>query len=154
MEEKLDLLTGINNIFVTDSVDPNTLSPLTLAFVGDGVYELVIRTLICERHNVSPNKLHKIAVKYDKATAQAALIESIYSELTPEEEAVYKRGRNTKSNTKAKNATAVDYRKATGFEALMGYLYLAGRTERMLEIIEKGTSLLGIPLKRGDNGIS
>ncbi len=116
--------------------DLRTYSPLTLAYIGDSIYDLVIRTLIVKHGNSQPNKLHKKASSMVKASAQAEMIEKLLPILTEEEMAVYKRGRNAKSYTKAKNATTLDYRKATGFEALMGYLYLKEDLERMIDLIK------------------
>lgn len=119
-------------------VDVRTYSPLALAFIGDGIYDLVIRTMIVRQGNCQPEKLHKQTSTLVKASAQSEMIDRIMELLTEEELSVYKRGRNAKSYTMAKNATMKDYRKATGFEALMGYLYLKNETERMMFLIKKG----------------
>lgn len=118
--------------------DIRTYSPLTLAYIGDSIYDLVIRTLIVKHGNSQPNKLHKKASALVKASAQAAMAEKLLPVLTEEELSIYKRGRNAKSYTMAKNATMLEYRKATGFEALMGYLYLKEETERMIDLIKMG----------------
>lgn len=102
------------------------------------MYEIVIRTVLVEKGNAQVNKLHQRASKLVKASAQSEIIEKLKEDLTEEELAVYKRGRNAKSYTMAKNATMSDYRRATGFEALMGYLYLTEQWERMLQLIKKG----------------
>lgn len=138
MGESLELLEQIKEAFQCGKVDVRAYSPLTLAYIGDAVYELVIRTVIVERANRAANELHKRAVKYVQAGVQAVMIEALLEELTPDEEAVYKRGRNAKTHTSAKNASIQDYRKATGFEALMGFLYLTGQTDRMLYLIRTG----------------
>ena len=117
-------------------------SPLTLAYIGDAVYDLIIRTVVVERANRSPKELHKATVKYVNAATQARMIEALEPELTEEETAVFHRGRNAKSGTSAKNASIVDYRKATGFEAVMGYLYLCEDFERMNVLICKGLESL------------
>ena len=119
-----------------------TYSPLTLAYIGDAVFDLVIRTVVVERGNTSANKLHHKTVTYVNARVQARMIEALMDELTEEEQMIYKRGRNAKSYTTAKNATVIEYRKATGFEALCGYLYLTGKQERMLSLIKKAISLV------------
>ena len=124
--------------FGLGETDLRTYSPLTLAYIGDAIYDLIIRTLIVERGNSQPNKLHKRASTLVKASAQAEMIERLLPVLTEEEMSIYKRGRNAKSYTMAKNATMLDYRKATGFEALMGYLYLKGELERMIDLIKTG----------------
>ncbi len=138
MEESLDFLQQIKDSFGLKEVDIRTYSPLTLAYIGDAVYDLIFRTMVVGKGNTSANKLHNKTVQYVKAPAQAQLIESILNRLTEEESSVYKRGRNAKPYTMAKNATMAEYKKATGWEALVGYLYLQGRMERILELIQIG----------------
>lgn len=141
MEESLKNINfkeQINAIMGTKDVDLRTYSPLTLAYVGDAVYDLIIRTLVVEHANQSPNNLHKIAVKYVSAKAQCMVVEAIAPMLTEEEESYYRRGKNGKPHSTAKNATVAEYHRATGFEALIGFLYLSGRNERMLELIKTG----------------
>lgn len=113
----------------------NTLSPLTLAFLGDSVYEMFIRTKILSGGNRPAKELHKIAVGYVKAKAQAEAAHKILGILNEEELAVYKRGRNTNIHTVPKNADMADYRHATALEALIGYLYLKDDDVRLLEIL-------------------
>ena len=98
----------------------------------------MIRTHVVSHGSMQVNKMHKKSASLVKAQTQAELIKILEPELTPLEHAAYKRGRNAKSVTMAKHATMIDYRMATGFEALMGYLYLTGRTERILELAKKG----------------
>ncbi len=133
---------GINSYilekFGIEPKDIRSYSPLTLAYIGDGVYDLIIRSMIVGEGNMRVNELNHRASEIVKAHAQSELIGRIMPALTEEELAVYKRGRNAKSATVAKNATVVDYRRATGFEALIGYLYLQDRTERMMELILQG----------------
>lgn len=138
MEESISLLTLIKKSFDLKEVDIRTYSPLTLAYIGDAVYDLIFRTDVVLQGNTSANKLHNKTVQYVKAPAQARLIESIMEELSEEEIAVYKRGRNAKPYTMAKNATMGEYKKATGLEALMGYLYLTDQMDRALQLIQKG----------------
>ena len=142
MEESVTILEAIKRDFACGEVDIRTYSPLALAYIGDAVYDLVIRTVVVERGNTSPNKLHKKAVAYVNARIQARMVEALLDELTEEEQTIYKRGRNAKSYTTAKNATVIEYRKATGFEALCGYLYLAGKQERMLSLIRRAIELV------------
>ena len=113
----------------------NTLSPLTLAFIGDSVYEMFIRTKILSLGNRPVNELHKIAVKFVKASAQAKAAHEIFEKLTEEEKNIYKRGRNTNIHTVPKNADMADYRHATALEALIGYLYTKGEEARLEEIL-------------------
>ena len=131
-------LSYLKELFALGNTDIKTYSPLTLAYIGDAVYEIVIRTVLVEKGNAQVNKLHQRAIKLVKASAQSEIIEKLKEDLTEEELAVYKRGRNAKSYTMAKNANMSDYRRATGFEALMGYLYLTEQWERMLQLIKKG----------------
>ena len=126
--------------------DIRTYSPLTLAYIGDAIFELVVRTVLVERKNTQAEKLHKAATQIVKAETQARMIEALKDSLTPEEMSAYKRGRNAKAVTRAKNATMADYRKATGFEALMGYLYLKGEMERMIELIHLGVEKAEVTL--------
>ena len=135
MEKSLILKEKFLNEFGLEEQDLRTYSPLTLAYIGDAIFELVVRTVLVERKNTQAEKLHKAATKIVKAETQALMIEAIKEELTEEELAVYKRERNAKAVTRAKNATMSEYRRATGFEALMGYLYLKGDIERMIELI-------------------
>lgn len=135
MEKSLGYL---REVFELENTDIRTYSPLTLAYIGDGIYELIIRTILVEKGNTQVNKLHQRASRLVKASAQSEMVESLKQYLTEEEMAVFKRGRNAKSFTTAKNATISDYRRATGFEALMGYLYLTEQWERMLELIRIG----------------
>ena len=146
MEESIDILDLIKKNFDLKEVDIRTYSPLTLAYIGDCVFDLIIRTVVVERGNEPANKLHHKTITYVKAQTQSAMIEALLPDLTEEELAVYKRGRNAKSYTSAKNASICDYRKATGLEALVGYLYLFGRTGRILELLKNGLHKLGMTL--------
>mgnify|MGYP002799589045 FL=1 len=110
----------------------------TLAYIGDAAYELVVRTVLVSRANTQVNKLHHAASNLVKAETQSRMIDVLEPHFTPEEEHIYKRGRNAKSYTSAKNASITDYRRATGFEAVMGYLYLKGEFTRMLDLIKLG----------------
>jgi ribonuclease-3 family protein len=116
--------------------DIKTYSPLTLAFIGDSIFDLIIRTAVVESGNAPVNKLHKRASSLVQASAQAELYHFLKDQLSEEETAIYKRGRNAKSFTSAKNAGVVEYRTATGLEALVGYLYLTDQMDRLLELIK------------------
>ena len=131
-------LMQLKELFHLEDQDLRSYSPLTLAYIGDGVYELVIRTILVKKGNCPVNRLHKKASSLVKAGAQSAIMEVIEEKLTPEELSVYRRGRNAHSPTMAKHATMADYRRATGFEALMGYLYLQEDYTRMLTLIRMG----------------
>ncbi len=110
--------------------DPRLLSPLALAFLGDGVYELLAREYLLAQGNAPAGRLHACTVELVSANAQAAAYQRIAPLLTPEEEAVFRRGRNANSTKCPKHTDPAVYRRATGVEALFGWLYLAGRTER------------------------
>lgn len=129
----------ILSAFEIEEKDIRTYSPLTLAFLGDSVYELIIRTLVVGKGNTSPAKLHRASSSFEKAAAQSALLDRIEEFLTEEEMEYVRRGRNSKPRTMAKNASAHDYLKATGLETLIGYLYIKGDEERLIELMKKGT---------------
>ena len=142
MEESVDLLPLVMKSFALKEVDIRSYSPLALAYIGDGVFDLVIRTVVVERGKAPVSRLHRSTASYVRAATQAAMIEALLPELTQEELAVYRRGRNAKPHTSAKNASLADYLKATGLEALIGYLYLLGRTQRLIELIKDGLEKL------------
>ena len=135
---ELPLFGQICTIFSLKEQDARQYSPLTLAYIGDAVYEMIVRTILVERGNAPVNVLHKHASKLVKAEAQADSYHRIKEMLSEEEMSVFRRGRNAKSYTSAKNATIGDYRVATGFEALFGFWYLTGQTERMLTVAKAG----------------
>lgn len=140
------ILVEINKQFSLDDVNPNSYSPLNLAYIGDSIVDVVVKTVIVERGNCPVNKLHKRTSDIVKATSQAKIYDFLKTSkmendeniLTEEEENIMRRGRNAKPFTKAKNASFGEYCKATGFEALVGYLYLKGNTERLVELIKLG----------------
>lgn len=117
--------------------DYTQLNGLALAYVGDAIYEIYIRDHLIEQGQTKPNSLHRMATHYVSAKAQASLIQAMLVGrlLTENEELMYKRGRNAKSHTSAKNADITTYRIATGFESLMGYLHLTNQTDRLEELI-------------------
>ena len=126
-------------------VDINSYSPLTLAYIGDAIFDLIIRTAMVSNGNNRADSLHKATASIVKAKTQSDMIEKMLLYLTEEEAAVYRRGRNAKSHTTAKNASISDYRRATGFEALLGYLYLQGDMERIMELVKIGLSDMEVP---------
>lgn len=117
-----------------NGTDPKLLSPGTLAFMGDAVYELYVRQMLVETANMPVNKLHGLAVQRVRASFQSNAYSVIEEHLTEEEQAIWKRGRNANSVKAPKNADPVEYRRATGLEALFGYLFLLGRKERLEEL--------------------
>lgn len=144
MEESLSFLEKMKQEFSCEEKDIRTYSPLTLAFVGDCVFDLIIRTVIVERANRAPHDLHKMKSAIVKAGTQAQLGEAVLELLEEEEREVYRRGRNAKSGSVAKNASVGDYRKATALEALVGYLYLLNKEDRILFLIKSGLEKLNI----------
>lgn len=149
MEAGIKNLTGFPEFFQETlklkKVDTGAYSPLALAYIGDGVYELLVRTKVMNRGSTQVNNMHKNSAKLVNAGAQAKLIHLLLEEevLSERELAVYKRGRNAKSFTTAKHATMIDYRTATGFEALIGWLYLEGELKRLVELVGIGLEKLG-----------
>lgn len=131
-----DFLSKINEEFNIEEPDLSTFSPLTLAFLGDCVYDLIIRTVLVEAKNRSVNSLHKDKSSLVCAEKQSELSKKMKDLLTEEEYEIFRRGRNAKTVSHAKNAGIADYHKATGFECLLGYLYLEGKTDRILELIK------------------
>lgn len=125
----------IKSAFNLSETDIKTYSPLTLAFIGDSIFDLIIRTTVVESGNAPVNKLHKRAANLVQAASQAELYHTIKDILTEEETAIFKRGRNAKSFTSAKNAGVIEYRTATGLETLFGYLYLTDQMDRVMELI-------------------
>lgn len=117
--------------------DYTQLNGLALAYVGDAVYEVYIRDYLVENGQTRPNTLHKMATHYVSAKSQAMLMEAMLATdlLTEDEKLFYRRGRNAKSHTSAKNADVTTYRVATGFEALMGYLHLTKQQDRLDELV-------------------
>ena len=138
MGESVSFLEYLDQKMSLHDVDLREYSPLVLAYIGDDVYDLIVRTVLVKNRNMQVNKLHRQASKQVKASAQAEVVDKIKPLLTQEEVQIYKRGRNAHSYTKAKNATTMDYRKATGLEALMGYLYLKKDIKRIIDLIYAG----------------
>ena len=120
-----------------DEEEVNMMSPLTWAYVGDCVYELYIRTKLDNKTNLKPHKLHIESIKYVKAQAQAEFLERIFESLTEEEKDIVRRGRNAENHQLPKNCNLQDYMYATAFEALIGYLYLTKKENRLKEILNQ-----------------
>lgn len=132
------ILETVNEAFSLKNVNPNEYSPLTLAFIGDSIFDVVIKSIMVEKANCQVNKLQTKTSKIVRATSQAIIVDCLKDELSEEEANILRRGRNAKPYTKAKNASYGEYCKATGLEALMGYLYLKGETERLVSLIKTG----------------
>ena len=138
MEESVtiqEFLTYYRQCMRLEPVDENSYSPLVLAYIGDSVYEVIIRTKVINRGSMQVNKMHRQSSELVKAGTQEELIKAIENMLTREEHAVFKRGRNAKSATTAKNASVIDYRMATGMEALVGWLFLRQEYNRLMWLI-------------------
>ena len=121
---------------VEPQVDIREMNPLSLAFMGDGVLELLVRQHLVERSHLLPGKLHAEAVRYVSARSQFLEMKLLEPMLTEEEHAVFRRGKNANKATVAKHASVEEYRTSTGFECLLGWLYLKGRNERIMELMD------------------
>jgi len=130
-----DIISSMRKDFDIKPMDVMTLNPLVLAYIGDAVYEAYIRTMLVINVRTNVNMLHKMSIKYVKAKAQSDIVHRISDKLTQDEQDVVRRGRNAKSATVPKHAEVTDYRYSTGFEALIGYLYLVNNLERLMEIL-------------------
>ena len=145
--ENDNMLSQIRAAFGGGGVDIRTYSPLTFAYIGDAVYEIIMRTIVVDTGQRAVEELHRHTIKLVCAQTQAAMAEALYDDfMTEEEQAIYRRGKNAKINSPAKNASLADYKKATGLEAVCGYLFLGGRSERAIELVKKGIELLGIEI--------
>ena len=131
---------------------PSEYSSLSLAYIGDAVYELYVRSRIVNEYpDMPPAKLHITAIKFVKASAQAEIIKDIFDNLSEREQAVFKRGRNAKSHTVPKNADVTDYRYATGFETLIGYLYLSGDEKRLEDIMRSSYEGVSVHIREREH---
>ncbi len=119
-----------------NNINIQSYSPLALAYVGDGIFEILVRTHIAKKGPKPVNTLHKLAKEYVSAESQSKIIEGLLPHLSEKETEFFKRGRNAKSHTVSKNAALIDYKRATGMECLFGYLHLTGQDERIKEIFE------------------
>ena len=137
-----EFVSYMNELFQMEEVDIREYSPLTLAYIGDCVYDLVIKSLVINTGNKQVNKLHQETSRLVQASTQSLMMRTMQEHLTEEEHAVYKRGRNAKSVSPAKNQSITDYRRATGFEALLGYLYLKKDYKRLLDLVKIGLDSL------------
>ncbi len=149
MEESIEnqnLLAQVHSEFGGEKIDIKTYSPLTLAYIGDAIFEVIIRTLIVERGQRAASVLHKHTTRIVCAQTQAKMIDALHDYLTQEEQDVYRRGKNAKVSSPAKNASLSEYRKATGFEALCGYLFLKKETARIVQLIRQALEITQIEL--------
>ena len=128
----------IEEVLDLKDVDINTYSPLVLAYIGDCVFDLIIKSKMINKGNNKVHKLHEMTSTYVQASAQSFMMRAMQEHLTETEHAVYRRGRNAKSVSPAKNQSITDYRRATGFEALLGYLYLNKEYKRLVDLVKIG----------------
>ena len=134
LEKKIKKL--FNKIVEKDNINLDNFSPLVLAYIGDAVHEIFIRTHIATGEKVPVRKLHRLSIDYVKANAQSNAVNKIKTVLEKEELDIVRRGRNAKSGTIPKNADVTEYKYATGFETLLGFLFLSGKIERLMEILK------------------
>lgn len=143
---RIGLPEAVWESFHCEKQDIRNYSPLALAYIGDCVYELIIRTVVVEKGNKQPRKLHKESSEFSKAVTQQKVYDALLDEVTEEEADILRRGKNAHFHTKAKNASVNEYRKATALEALFGYLYLTGDMERALSLLKNGLDKCGLIL--------
>lgn len=132
----------MREVFGMQEMDIREYSPLTLAYIGDSIYDLIIKSLVINEGNKQVQKLHQETSSLVQASAQSKMMRTLQEILTEEEHAIYKRGRNAKSVSPAKNQSITNYRRATGFEALMGYLYLKKDMKRLIDLVKIGLDSL------------
>lgn len=132
----------IREVLGLPETDVDSYSPLVPAYMGDCVYDLIIKSMVVSRGNKQVHRLHEETSSYVQASAQSRMMRAMQPHLTEEEHAIYRRGRNTRSVSAAKNQTITDYRRATGFEALVGYLFLKKRYARLMELVKIGLDSL------------
>ena len=137
-----ELDSYMREVFQMEEVDMREYSPLTLAYIGDCVYDLIIKSIVLSRGNRQVQKMHQDTSSLVQASTQSKMMRCMQEHLTAEEHAVYKRGRNAKSVSPAKNQSVSDYRRATGFEALLGYLYLKKEWKRLVDLVKLGLDSL------------
>lgn len=144
MEQSItkDFRDYIEEVLQLKEVDANSYSPLVLAYIGDCVYDLIIKSMVISHGNKQVNKLHEETSKLVQASTQSLMMRTMQEHLNEEEHAVYRRGRNAKSVSPAKNQSITDYRRATGFEALLGYLYLKKEYSRLMDLVKIGLDSL------------
>jgi len=135
-----DFFDSILTEFIMKPEDVEQLSPLVLAYIGDAVYEVFIRTLLVSEGNAPVHKLHKRSIDFVKAKAQSDIVHGIMESLSLEEQDIVRRGRNAKSGTIPKNADVTEYKYATGFESLIGYLYLKKEYSRLIQVLKMAVS--------------
>ena len=144
-----NLLEEIHEYFPNKEVDIRSYAPLKLAYLGDAVFEIFIRTIVIERVGGPVKNLHRAASRFVNAGAQSKLAQAMLDELDEDEMAAYRHGRNAKTSSVAKHADIHDYRNATGLEALCGYLYLKGQSGRAVALLQSAMDKLGMEVTDG-----
>ncbi len=142
----VDLNAYLNDQFHIEPQDIRTYSPLTMAYIGDAVFDLIVRSILVNRGNTGVNKLHQKASSIVKAPTQAEFVRVLQADFTEIEADWYRRGRNSKPHTKAKNASTMEYLEATGFEAVIGYLYLSNDMDRICYLVNLGLERLELDI--------
>ena len=144
MEKSIDWQfdSYMQELFQMQEADIKEYSPLALAYIGDSIYDLIIKSLVMNGGNQQVQKLHLKTSSYVQAKTQSLMMRTMQGQLTEEEHGIYKRGRNAKSVSPARNQSVTDYRRATGFEALLGYLYLKKEWKRLLDLVKIGLDSL------------
>ncbi len=144
MEESLEKKISLNPPVKTPHEVSSLYSPLSLAYIGDSIYDLKVKNFVVSSGNMQPEKYHRIVTGIVSANSQSEFIKDYMDNLSEDELAVYKRARNSSPHTKAKNASLQDYLMATGFEAVLGFLYLSGQHDRLDEIITQSLIFRGV----------
>lgn len=140
MDEFLSNIQG--NAKIKTEAEARMMAPLVLAYIGDAIFEVFIRSYLIDQKTVSVHQYHKMATRYVRAKAQAEIVHALQEELTESEWTMVKRGRNQKSATVPKNADLTDYKYATGFEALLGYLFYIGKYDRLSVLMNKSVDII------------
>ena len=141
VEGSVNLLAFMKQELGIKDVDIRTYSPLALAYIGDCVFDMIIRHIVVSKGNMAVSKYHQKVSGIVNARTQAVMIAGLEPELSEEEQNIYKRGRNSKPATSAKNASIKEYKMATGMEALLGYLYLTDQHERLIELVKRSMEI-------------
>ena len=146
-----DFIETVRETLALEPIDrPELLKPLDLAYMGDNVYEMLNRMIARSQGSRPVQKLHRECTGRASAVTQAKIADFLFDSLTEEEQKVYLRGRNAEVYTKAKNATIQEYHKATGLEAVIGYLFLKGEYERLCTLLQNGFTEIGCVWKKKD----
>ncbi|MBQ7064332.1 MAG: Mini-ribonuclease 3 [Firmicutes bacterium] len=136
------LIEHLREVTGAEGINPRQMAPLALAFLGDSVFDLYIRGRLVMTEQTSPHRMHLHASQFARAESQARMVRLLWDDLSADEQDLVRRGRNAKSNTIPKHAEVIEYKMATGLETMIGALYLEGRMDRILELMDAGYALL------------